>query len=432
MNERSAHVKAAHEEYIFPCAKPLYDEPIVAVEAKGVKLIDAEGDEYLDLIAGILTTSIGHCHPVVIDRVSEQMKKLGHTSTLYITENQVNAGKELASIAPGKLKSTFFTNSGTEAVETAITLAQCHTDRQEIIVLRNGYSGRSVLASNMTGHGPWRPTTSVIPFLKYAMSPYPYRSPFDPEDEKLGEKMAQDIEDVIRTTTNGKPAAFFAETIQGVGGFVVPPKGYFQKAAEIIRSYGGLFISDEVQAGFGRTGDKWFGIEHWGVEPDIMVMAKGIANGAPVGATITRPEIAASWTAKTFSTYGGNPISMAAMEATLEVMKQENTPALSAKRGKQLRAGLDALYQKYHWIGEVRGMGLMQGIELVEDRNGKTPSPAKAKAFIESAKAEKLLVGAGGLDGHVIRIAPSMLISEAETDDAIERLNRTCQRVNDM
>jgi 4-aminobutyrate aminotransferase len=337
----------------------------------------------------------------------------------------------LATIAPGELKSCFFTNSGTEAVETAVILAQCYTGHQEIVVLRQGYSGRSIMASNMTAHAPWRPVTSSVPGIKFAICPYPYRSPFDPSDENLGEKFAQDIEEVIRTTTNGKPAAFFAETIQGVGGFVVPPPGYFQRAAEIIRDYGGLFICDEVQAGFGRTGDKWFGIEHWEVEPDIMVMAKGIANGAPVGATITRPEIAKAWTAKTISTFGGNPISMAAAEATLDVMMQENTPARSAERGRQLRAGLDALYQKYQWIGEVRGMGLMLGIELVEDRVTKKPSPGKIKALVEAAKEEKLLIGAGGLDGQVIRIGPSMLITETEVDEALERLSRACQRVQE-
>lgn len=430
MND-ATQIKTAHEEFLFPCTQPLYEVPIVMKEAQGVMVKDIQGDEYLDLFAGILTTSIGHCHPTVTQRVSEQLRQLGHTSTLYITENQINVAQKLAKIAPGQLKSCFFTNSGTEAVETAVTLAQLYTGRQEIVVLRHSYSGRSVLASNMTSHAAWRHTPTGIPWIKQAIAPYAYRSPFDPNDEKLGEKFAQDLEEVIRTTTDGKPAAFFAETIQGVGGFVVPPPGYFQKAAEIIRSYGGLFICDEVQAGFGRTGGQWFGIEHWDVEPDIMVMAKGIANGAPVGATITRPEIAAGWNKKSISTFGGNPVSMAAAEATLDVMMAEDTPARSTARGRQLRSGLETLYQKYHWIGEVRGMGLMQALELVEDRKSKTPSPIKTKALMEAAKAERLLIGAGGLDGHVIRLAPSMLITEAEIEDALARLSRAFQTVHD-
>jgi 4-aminobutyrate aminotransferase-like enzyme len=206
----------------------------------------------------------------------------------------------------------------------------------------------------------------------------------------------------------------------------VPPRGYFQRAAEIIHRYGGLLIIDEVQAGFGRTGDHWFGIEHWGVEPDIMVMAKGIANGAPVGATITTDEIAASWTAKTLATYGGNPVSMAAAEATLDVMVREDVPARAAARGAQLRAGLDRLAAEHAWIGEVRGMGLMQGLELVTDRQSKTADPRRAAALLEAAKAEGLLIGLGGLQGQVIRIGPSLLVTEAEIDDGLERLARAC------
>ena len=427
LTSTTAAIKAAHEDYLFPCLKPLYREPLALVEAHGVTVIDAEGEKYLDFFAGILTTSIGHCHPAVVERVREQVGRLGHTSTLYLTENQVTVARKLAEIAPGRLSSSFFTNSGTEAVETAMMLAQQYTGRHEIIALRYSYSGRSVLATNLTAHARWRPISSGVSYVRHALAPYPYRSPFEGD---LGEAFARDIEEVIQTTTNGQPAAFFAETIQGVGGYIVPPPGYFQRAAEIIRSYGGLFICDEVQAGFGRTGDHWFGIEHWGVEPDIMVMAKGIANGFPVGATITRPEIAAGWTAKTISTYGGNPVSMAAAEATLDVMRREDTPARSAERGRQLRAGLEALYAQHPWIGEVRGMGLMQAMELVEDRQTKTPAPGKARALLEAAKAENLLIGLGGLHGHVIRIGPSMLVTEAEVDDALDRLSRACRQVS--
>lgn len=420
--------RAAHEEFLFPCVKPLYNDPITIVDASGMNVIDVDGVEYLDFFAGILTTGIGHCHPDVVERVREQVGRLGHTSTLYITENQINVARELAEITPGKLKSCFFTNSGTEAIETAIMLAQQYTGRHEVITLRHAYSGRSTLATNLTAHSSWRPVSSTIAGIKHAISPYTYRSPFDPTEPNLGEKFADDILDVIETTTSGRPAAFIAETILGVGGYIVPPPGYFQRATEIIRSCGGLFICDEVQAGFGRTGEKWFGIEHWNVEPDIMVMAKGIANGFPVGATITRPEIAAAWKAKTITTFGGNPITMAATQATLEVMKRENTPARSAERGRQLRAGLDALYAEHEWIGEVRGMGLMQALELVEDRKTKKPSPEKAKALLEAAKEEKLLIGIGGLNNNVIRMGPSMLVTEAEVDDALERLRRACER----
>ncbi|MCZ6755006.1 MAG: aminotransferase class III-fold pyridoxal phosphate-dependent enzyme, partial [Gemmatimonadetes bacterium] len=335
------------------------------------------------------------------------------------------------SITPGAVAKTFFTNSGTEAVETAIMLAQMYTGRSEIIALRYAYSGRSTLSTNLTAQAAWRPMATSIPWIRHVRSPYPYRCPTRiPCDDSCLDALRSDLEEAIETTTNGRPAAFFAETIQGAGGYIVPPPGYFQMAAEVIRHYGGLFICDEVQTGFGRTGDHWFGIEHWDVEPDIMVMAKGIANGSPVGATVARPEIADAWIGKTISTYGGNPIAMAAVIATNEVMVRENTPARSAERGKQLREGLEVLQQHHEWIGDVRGMGLMQAMELVEDRTTKTPSGAKAKALLEAAKDEQLLIGVGGLHGHVIRLGPSMLVSEAEVADALSRLARACARVS--
>lgn len=427
--EDSKACRKLHREFLFPCLAPLYSEPLVLSKAEGVWVRDLEGKEYLDFFAGILTTSVGHCHPAVLEAVREQMGQLGHISSLYLNLNQIEVARRLAEISPGSLKSCYFTNSGTEAVETAIMLAQMYTGRQEIIALRLSFSGRSTVACNMTGNVFWRPLPSSAANIKHAMSPFLYRSPFSGSEEEQAERFANDIEEVILTSTNGKPAAFFAETIQGVGGYIVPPRGYFQKAAEIIRRYGGLFISDEVQTGFGRTGNKWFGIEHWDVEPDIMVMAKGIANGAPVGATITRPEIAQAWTAKTISTYGGNPVSMAMARATLDVMGQENTPLRAAERGGQLRQGLDALAERFDWIGEVRGMGLMQAIELVEDRQSKEPSNAKAMALLEACKQEGLLLGLGGLRGNVIRIGPSMLISQEEVAEGLQRLERACGKV---
>ncbi len=426
----SERVLAYHKEFLFPAVRPLYDEPLVLEEGEGVRVRDVDGQEYLDLFGGILTTSVGHCHPEVVGRVQAQVGRLGHTSTLYVTEPQVEAARRLAEIAPGQLSQTFFTNSGTEAIETAIHLAFLHTGRSEIVALRQAYHGRSFLASNVTAHSSWRPLASSIPGVKHAMTPYPYRCPFkQPCDESCSEAFARDLDDVIRTTTNGRPAAFIAESIMGVGGYIVPPPGYFARVAEIIRSYGGLFIADEVQSGFGRTGSKWFAIEHWGVEPDIMVMAKGIANGAPVGATITRPDIATSWKAKSISTFGGNPVSMAAACATLEVMVEEDVPSRAEARGAQLARGLGELKDGYDWIGDVRGMGLMQALELVQDRGTKEPAPQRAKALLEAAKDEGLLVGIGGLHGLVIRIGPSLLITEAEVAEGLDRLGRACERV---
>jgi 4-aminobutyrate aminotransferase-like enzyme len=417
--------------YLFACAAPYYQEPLVLESAQGVWVRDREGREYLDLFAGILTTSVGHCHPEVVDAIATQARTLGHVSTLYVNEPQVDAARMLAEIAPGRLESTFFTNSGTEAIETAVMLACIHTGRSEILVPRLGYSGRSVLATNLTAQGTWRPLASSVPGIKHVVAPYPYRCPFCRGrcTGDCGDAFAEELIAVIETTTSGKPAAFLAETILGVGGFIVPPRGYFRRAAEIIRSYGGLFICDEVQAAFGRTGDRWFGIEHWDVEPDIVVMAKGIANGMPVGATTTRPEIAASWTAKTISTFGGNPISMAAVRATLGVLRREDAPRRAAARGAQLRSGLEELAARHGWIGDVRGMGLMQGLELIDDPETRTPSPTRARALLEAAREEGLLIGLGGLKGNILRIGPSLLITEDEMAEALRRLERAAARV---
>ena len=425
----SEALKEAQRQYLFACVGTYYEEPLVLEEGNGCWVTDSRGRQYLDLFAGILTTSVGHCHPEVVDRVQQQTAKLGHTATLYVTEQQVDVARTLAELSPGSLETSFFTNSGTEAVETAVMLAFLYTGSSEIIALRHAYAGRSMLATNITAQSPWRPMMSSIAGIKHVMSPYSYRCPFKPgDDEAYVETLAQDLEDLIQTTTNGRPAAFMAETIQGIGGFVVPPPGYFRRMADIIHSHGGLFICDEVQAGFGRTGDKWFGIEHWGVEPDIMVMAKGIANGFPVGATITRKEIADAFSAKTISTFGGNPICMAAAAATLDVMQREDVPGRSAARGQQLRAGLDQLADQHAWIGDIRGMGLMQAMELVEDRETKEPSARMGSALMEASKKEGLLIGLGGLHGHVIRLGPSMLISEQEVAEALGRLGRACER----
>lgn len=428
--DTSAAVRESWHQHVIPAAMPYYKDPLVLVEGSGSFVTDADGREYLDFFCGILTTAVGHCHPEVVERVRDQVGRLGHVSTLYLNEPQMSAARRLAGIAPGRLEKTFFTNSGTEAVETAIMLARMFTGRNDIIALRYGYSGRSSLGTSLTAMGAWTPLGSSAPWVKHAIAPYAYRSSFVGSPSELAEFFAKDVEEVILTMTNGKPAAFFAETIQGAGGYIVPPPGYFQRVAEIVRNHGGLFIADEVQAGFGRTGDKWFGIEHWGVEPDIMVMAKAIASGFPVGATITRDEIAGAWKGKTISTFGGNPICMTAMDATVEVMERENVPARSAKLGGKLRAGLDALAGRHSWIGDVRGMGLMQALELVEDPRTKEASPRKAAALLEAAREEGLLIGTGGLYGHVIRIAPQMLMSESELEDGLARLSRAAQKVN--
>ena len=428
----SAEIIEGHRDSLLPAMVHLYQEPLALAEGRGARVWDADGQEYLDLFAGILTTSVGHCNPRVVAAVTEQMNRLGHVSTLYATEVQVAAARKLAEIAPGSLRRTFFSNSGTEAIETALMMACLATGRSEIIALRVAYHGRSFMASSLTAHSGWRPLATPVAGIKHAKAPNTYRCPYkQPCDESCVDKFVADLEEVIVTTTNGKPAAFIAETIQGVAGYVVPPPTYFKKAAEVIRRYGGLFVVDEVQTGFGRTGTHWFGIEHFGVEPDIMVMAKGIANGAPVGATITTDEIALAWKAKTISTFGGNPVTMAALCATQDVLREEDAPANAQARGAELRAGLLAMQKRHPWIGDVRGMGLMQGMEIVRDPKTKEPDAKRAARFMEATREERVLVGVGGLFGNVIRIGPSLLITEDEIAEGIDKLARACDRAGD-
>ncbi len=414
---------AKQEEFLFPCVANYYEKPVVITHALGSTVTDVDGTEYLDMFGGILTVSLGHCQPDVVEAIRTQVGKLGHTSTLYPTEGQIVAAEKLARVTPGKLKKVFFTNSGTEAAETAVMLAKIHTGSHEIIALRHGYSGRSHLAVTLTAHSNYRVIPTAVAGIKHAPAPYCYRCPFGLEYPSCDVKCAEDIKELIETTTSGRPAAFLAEPILGVGGFVVPPKEYFSIAVGIVRNYGGLFICDEVQTGFGRTGHNWCGIDHWGVVPDIMTFAKGIANGMPVGATIATDEVANSWTGATISTFGGNPVSMAAANATLDVMERENIPKRSAELGKILGDHLDGYKEKYSWVGDARGMGLMRAIELVEDRKTKEPAAGKANQVMEAAKKHGLLLGKGGRYSNVLRISPPMLITKDELTEALRRFD---------
>ena len=426
----SAETIHGRHEFLLPGMLHLYEEPLVLVEGNGVRVKDPEGREYLDLFAGILTTSVGHCNPRVEDATIAQMRKLGHVSTLYGHEMHVEAARKIADIAPGALRRTFFSNSGTEAIETALMMACLATGRTEIIALRVGYHGRSFMATSVTAHSGWRPLATPVAGIKHAKSPNLYRCPFKtPCDDTCVDKFVDDLEEVIVTTTNGRPAAFIAETVMGVAGYVVPPPGYFEKAAEVIRHYGGLLVIDEVQAGFGRCGEHWFGIQHHGVEPDIMVMAKGIANGAPVGATVTTDEIAHRWQGKHISTFGGNPVSMAAMCATQDELRDHNAPHNASARGAQLRTALEEMQTRHPWMGDVRGMGLMQAIEIVKDPVSKDPDLDRTKKLMEASREEGVLIGLGGLHGTVVRIGPSLLITEEEMAEGIEKLGRAIDKV---
>jgi alanine-glyoxylate transaminase / (R)-3-amino-2-methylpropionate-pyruvate transaminase len=419
----SAEVRAKHKEFLFPSCANYYEEPVVLDSGKGARVKDLDGKTYLDFFGGILTVSLGQAHEGVNRALHAQIDRLGHTSTLYPNLPIVELAEKLVSLAPGKIKKAFFTASGTEADETAVALAQIATGRQEIIALRHGYSGRSLLAQSLTAHSNYRVVPTQIAAIKHAHSPYCYRCPFGLEYPSCEVQCAKDIEELIQTTTTGHIAGFLAEPIQGVGGFITAPDGYFKIAVDIIKKYGGLFICDEVQTGFGRTGTKMWGIEHHeGVEPDIMTMAKGIANGLPIGATLATAAIADSWKGGNISTYGGNPISATAANATIDTIVEDKLTENAAVMGKLLRDGLEAIQKKFpKVIGDVRGKGLMQGLELVKDETVKdrTPAPQEALRLFEETKKRGLLIGKGGLYGNVIRIAPALNTTKGDIAEGL-------------
>jgi 4-aminobutyrate aminotransferase len=412
-------------EYLFNCVTTYFKDPLVVDHAKNQYVWDLDGKQYLDFLGGIVTISVGHSNEKVTTKIKEQIDRVQHTSTLFPTEAIVALAEKVAQIAPGKLKKSFFTNSGTEANEVAIIAARIYTGSYEILALRHGYSGHSQLAKSLTGLSTYR-KAGVIPYgVVQAPGPYCYRCPYGLSYPSCDLHCAKDIEEVIKTSTSGQIAGLIAETIQGLGGFIVPPPGYFKIVANIVRNYGGLFIADEVQAAWGRTGKKWWGIEHWEVEPDIITSAKGMANGVPIGLTLTRPEIADAYKGLTISTFGGNPVACVAAKATIDLIEEERLMDNAQEVGSHFRQGLEALKEKHIVIGDVRGMGLMQGIELVKDRQSKEPATEATNLVMERARANGLLVGRGGLHGNVIRMSPPLNISKADVDEALSALDNS-------
>ncbi len=415
-----------HRRYIFDAVMNYYETPLPLQRGRGVRLYDFDGREYLDFFAGIVTVAVGHCHPRVTSAIQEQAATLQHVSTLYPTAPIVELAEKLAEITPGALRKTFFTNSGTEANETAVLLAQLATGAQTIVALRHSYSGRSAVARSLSGQSTWKMQPNQIASIVHAPAPYCYRCPFKLTYPECGVACAEDLEELIVTSTPGVIAGFLAETVLGAGGYIVPPPEYFEITAEIVRQHGGLFIADEVQSGFGRTGGKWFGIEHWNVEPDIITMAKGIANGAPLGATTTSPELAEKLAGGlTISTFGGNPMSSVAAYASISVIEEEGLLENAAVVGAHLRERLDELAERFEIIGDVRGMGLMQGIELVADRHSKEPAAEAAARLMEETKARGLLIGKGGLWGNVLRIGPPLNITAEQIDEGVDALSES-------
>lgn len=413
------------KEYLSPSMFCFYNKPLNIVDGKMQYLFDDSGRRYLDAFGGIATVCCGHCHPDVVHTIVNQTKKLQHSTILYLNNEISDFAEALASKLPGDLKVVFFTNSGTEANELAMMIAKLYTGCNDIISLRNAYHGNAAGTMGATAQCNWK-FNVVQTGVHHAMNPDPYRGVFGSD----GEKYAKDVHDLIQYGTSGNIAGFICEAIQGVGGIVELAPGYLSAVHSTIKKAGGLFISDEVQSGFARTGSHFWGFESHDVVPDIVTMAKGIGNGIPLGAVVTTPEIAQVLTRRSyFNTFGGNPVCTAAGHAVLKVIEKEKLQENAQVVGSYLKERLNALKDKYEIIGDVRGRGLMLGVELVTDRQQKTPANAEILHVMDQMKEMGVLVGKGGFYGNVFRITPPLCFTKEDADYFVDVMDHAMSKI---
>ena len=406
-------------QYIMPCLSHFYEKPPELVRGSMQYLFDHTGKKYLDCFAGVSVINCGHCNPKITDRLCEQIKTLQHVCNIYLTEKFVRLAERLAAVTPGSLQKSFFCSTGTEANEGALLLASIYTKSSEYIALRGGLHGRTKLAMNLTGIGMWRTDPHPVGGIHFAPNPYCYRCPLGKKYPSCDLACANTVEDIVKTATSGRPAAFIAETIQGNAGIIVPPKGYFRRLKEILSTCGALLIIDEVQTGFARTG-KMFAIEHYGIDPDIMTMAKALGNGVPISAFIAPAEIADIYTKPGASTLGGNPVSSEAGLAVLDYIESHKLMKNAKERGEQLMDGLKELATRHSVIGDVRGIGLMVGAEFI--RSDGSPYPEILDDVLETMKDRGFLIGKNGLSRNVMAFQPPLVITRQDVDDLLNAL----------
>lgn len=421
-------VLALRKEFLNPGIFLYYKEPLMLVEGRMQYVWDETGNRYLDGLGGIVTISVGHCHPHVIEAARRQNETLQHSTTIYLHPNVSEYARNLAAKMPGDLKVCYFVNSGSEANDLALLMARAYTGNYDVIALRNAYHGGNAAGLAVTAHSTWKFNVPHSFGVHHALAADPYRGPYGRDDAEAGRKFASDVKQLIDFATSGRVAGFIAESIQGVGGCVVFPDGYLKAVYGHVRAAGGVCIADEVQAGFGRTGSHFWGFETQGVIPDIVTMAKGIGNGFPLAAVVTTPEIGSVLAQRIhFNTFGGNPVAAAIGKAVLEVIEKEKLQENALLLGGYLLSGLEKLKQKHSLIGDVRGKGLLLGIELVKDRATKEPARAECAQVLENARQKGLLLGKGGLWGQTIRFAPPTCITQADADFLLDVLDQALE-----
>ena len=415
-------ILAQREKYVYPTKVPYYKEPLHLVKACGSYVWDADGKKYLDVIGGIVSISAGHNHPRIKQKMLDMINNdaIQHTTFLYLSEYMADLAEKIAELAPGTLTKCYFTNSGSEANEMAIMTARVATGNEMVISLRHGYHGGTNVPLGLCGHSTWKFDNQAHSGITHAKAPYCYRCPWGATPDSCSLQCADDVKETIQTATSGKIAAFIKEPILGVGGFIECPDEYHKKVYDIVKQHGGLYISDEVQTGVGRTGKDFFMSSTLGIEPDMITMAKGIGNGAPVGAVVAKAELAETLKGKAhFNTFGGDPYQAMQAAETIDIIKDEDLIGNANRMGEYLLAGFRDIQKDFAIIGDVRGRGLMIGLELVTDRKTKAPAIKETVQLMEYAKDEGVLIGKGSLLGNVIRMAPSMAITKEECDELL-------------
>ncbi len=419
-------VAALREKHVLPLPGPMYAKPIQIVRGRGQFVFDEKGKKYLDGFAGVATVSIGHSHPHWLKKIKEQMDEYFHTTSLYLHPSLGLLAQRLVAMvkmANPMLEMCFFTNSGSEANELAALIAKNYTGSHEFVALQHSYHGRTLMAMALTGQSNWRHSTPYGQSVSFAKANYTYRG-------YKHKEALDDLNQVIRTSTSGRIAAFYAEPINGVGGVITPEPEYFPGAYDIIKKAGGLFIADEVQTGVYRTGREFLGIQKWRVKPDIVTMAKGLGNGYPVGCVITTREIGEAMKGKLhYNTFGGSPVQMAAVGAVLDVLEKEKLAENTHEVGTHFIAKLKKLESKNPHVGEVRGMGLMVGIELVKDKKSQEPASDIAVKVLDKTKDKGLLIGKGGLSGNILRIKPPLCWTKKDADFAADAIEESLSEI---